>query len=192
MIDKIYRTFISVPVSKEIMSKKTMLYSTIDSAKGNINWVRNNHLHLTIKYLGNTPESEFEKVIESIESATNHIPAFKLRIEKTGCFPAPERPRVLWMGVRGVLEPLKVLASRIESNMEALGFPVEARSCVPHITVAKISYPQKTTPNVSLFLNSTYDPIDLEVDRVQFLHSETMSSETIYTLIKSFPLGENF
>ena len=63
MIDKIYRTFISIPVSKEIMSKKTMLYSTIDSAKGNINWVRNNHLHLTIKYLGNTPESEFEKVM---------------------------------------------------------------------------------------------------------------------------------
>ena len=46
------------------MSKKTMLYSTIDSTKGNINWVRNNHLHLTIKYLGNTPESEFKKVIE--------------------------------------------------------------------------------------------------------------------------------
>ena len=76
--------------------------------------------------------------------------------------------------------------------MEALGFPVEARNYVPHVTVAKISYPQKITLDVSLFLNSTYDPIDLEVDRVQFLHSETMSSETIYTLIKSFPLGENF
>ena len=191
MIDKIYRTFISVPISKEIMSKKTMLYSTIDGARGNINWVRNNHLHLTIKYLGNTPESQFENVIESIKSVTNQVPAFKIRIEKTGCFPAPDRPRILWMGVGGVLEPFKVLASDIERNMEALGFPVEARNYIPHVTVAKISYPQKITPNVSLFLNSTYDPIDLEVDRVQFLHSETMSSETIYTLIKSFPLGEN-
>ena len=190
MIDKVYRTFISVPVSKEIMSKKTMLYSTIESAKGNINWVRNNHLHLTIKYLGNTPESEFERVIESIASATNQIAPFKLKIEKTGCFPSLDRPRILWMGVGGVLEPFKLLVSHIESNMKVLGFPVETRDRVPHITVAKISYPQKTTPNASLFLNSTYDPIDLEVDRVQFLYSETMSSETIYTLIKTFPLGE--
>ena len=76
--------------------------------------------------------------------------------------------------------------------MEALGFPVEARNYVPHITVAKNKLSSKNYPNVLLFLNSTYDPIDLEVDRVQFLHSETMSSETIYTLIKSFPLEENF
>ena len=190
MIDKIYRTFISVPISKEVMSKKTMLYSTIDRTKGDINWVRNNHLHLTVKYLGNTPESEFETVIDSIADVTNQIAPFKLKIEKTGCFPISERPRVLWMGVGGILEPFKVLVSRIESNMKILGFPVDPKNYFPHITVAKIRYPQKTTPDVSLFLNSTYDPIVLEVDRVQFLHSETLLSETIYTLIKSFPLGE--
>ena len=190
MNEKILRTFIAVPVPADLRSKKTMLYSTIDESKGNINWVKNNQLHLTIKYLGNTPESEFEKIITNINNITNKMVPFRLNIENTGCFPVPERPRVLWMGIKGILEPLHELVMMIEESMDNLGFPKEQNDYHPHITLAKIKYPQKITPDISLFLNSTYDPIVLEVDRVQFFSSELLPSGTIYTLIKSFPLGE--
>ena len=57
----------------------------------------------------------------------------------------------------------------------------------PHITLARIKYPQKYTPNIDLFLKSSYDPIDLSLDRVQFFASELLPSGTIYTLLKTFP-----
>ena len=79
---------------------------------------------------------------------------------------------------------------KIENSLELLGFPKEQQEYIPHITLARIKYPQKWTPDVSNFLKSSYDPIDFPVDRVQFFSSELLPSGTIYTLIKSFPLGE--
>ena len=73
MTDKLMRTFLSIPVPFEVGSKKNMLYSTIEDSKGNINWVKNANLHLTLKFLGNTPESSFQMVIDSVEKITKDI-----------------------------------------------------------------------------------------------------------------------
>jgi 2'-5' RNA ligase len=167
-----------------------MLYSTLEGSPAKINWVKNTQLHLTLKFLGYTPELSNSEVIDHIETITRDVKPFNLTIEETGCFPIPERPRVLWIGVTGDLKPLLNLVSRIERSLDGLGFPKERQGYSPHITLARVKYPQKWTPDVGLFLKSSYDPIDFPVDRVQFFSSELLPTGAVYTLLKSFPLGE--
>tara|TARA_B100001013_G_scaffold246697_1_gene152816 strand:- start:63 stop:641 length:579 start_codon:yes stop_codon:yes gene_type:complete len=190
MIEKLLRTFLAVPVPDEVRSKKNMLYSTLEGSPAKINWVKNIQLHLTLKFLGYTPELSNSEVIDHIETITRDVKPFNLTIEETGCFPIPERPRALWMGVTGDLKPLLNLVSRIERSLDGLGFPKERQVYSPHITLARVKYPQKWTPDVGLFLKSSYDPIDFPVDRVQFFSSELLPTGAVYTLLKSFPLGE--
>ena len=190
MIEKLLRTFLAVPVPDEVRSKKNMLYSTLEGSPAKINWVKNIQLHLTLKFLGYTPELSNSEVIDHIQTITHNVKPFHLTIEETGCFPIPERPRVLWMGVTGDLKPLLNLVSRIERSLDGLGFPKERQVYSPHITLARVKYPQKWTPDVGLFLKSSYDPIDFPVDRVQFFSSELLPTGAVYTLLKSFPLGE--
>ena len=190
MTEKLLRTFIAIPTPVEVRSKKNMLYSTLEDSPATINWVKNMQLHLTIKFLGHTPESTINKIIEDVEKLTSGLKPFEITIESTGCFPVPERPRTLWMGVNGDLDPLNELFMKIENLLELLGFPKEEQEYKPHITLARIKYPQKWTPDVSKFLKSSYDPIDFPVDRVQFLSSELLPTGTVHTLLKSFPLGE--
>ena len=83
------------------------------------------------------------------------------------------------------------LIERIESNLFELGFAKDTKLLTPHITIAKINYPQKITPDVSIFLKSSYDVIDLNVNRLQFFSSEILSNGAIYSLLKTFPLGES-
>jgi 2'-5' RNA ligase len=167
-----------------------MLYSTLEDSPSNINWVKNEHLHLTIKFLGNTPESLFDEIKGELVQVASSIRPFDLCIDKTGCFPLPERPRVLWLGISGHISPLQNLFVNIEKKMENMGFAPEREEYFPHITLARVKYPQKFTPDISTFLKSSYDPIDFTVDRVQFLSSELLPSGTLYTLLGSFPLGE--
>ncbi|MED5427226.1 MAG: RNA 2',3'-cyclic phosphodiesterase, partial [Candidatus Neomarinimicrobiota bacterium] len=68
--------------------------------------------------------------------------------------------------------------------------PSEEREYFPHITLARIRYPQRFTPNIDLFLQSSYDTIVFPVDRVQFFSSELLPDGAVYTLLNSFPLGE--
>ena len=95
------------------------------------------------------------------------------------------------MGVNGYIDPLYDLFIKVEDALDLLGFPKEQQDYKPHITLARIKYPQKWTPDISTFLKSSYDPIDFPIDRVQFFSSELLPSGTVHTLLKSFPLGES-
>ena len=189
--EKLIRTFLSIPVPAAVRSKKNMLYSTIDE-EFKVNWVKNINLHLTIKFLDYTPESEIPKLLLAIEEVTKTLKPFDLLIEETGCFPIKERPKVLWLGISGVLKPLEDIIEKFENLLDGFGFQKEENSYTPHITIARIKYPQKKTPNIYLFLNSTYDPINFSADRIHFFSSELLPTGALYTLIKSFPLGESF
>ncbi len=191
MTEKLLRTFLAVPVPRDVSSKKNMLYSTLENVDGDINWVKNAQLHLTMKFLGHTPESAIIDVIDHVEKITPNMNPFDLKIEETGCFPVPTRPRILWLGLKRNLDLLKSMVESIENVMEPLGFPKESRDILPHITLARIKYPQKHTPNVDPFLKSSYDPIDFPVDRMQFFSSELLPSGAVHTILKTFPLGES-
>ena len=191
MTEKLLRTFLAVPVPRDVSSKKNMLYSTLENVDGDINWVKNAQVHLTMKFLGHTPESAIIDVIDHVEKITPNMNPFDLKIEETGCFPVPTRPRILWLGLKGNLDLLKSMVESIENVLEPLGFPKESRDILPHITLARIKYPQKHTPNVDPFLKSSYDPIDFPVDRMQFFSSELLPSGAVHTILKTFPLGES-
>ncbi len=191
MTEQLLRTFLAVPVPRDVSSKKNMLYSTLENVDGDINWVKNAQLHLTMKFLGHTPESAIIDVIDHVEKITPNMNPFDLKIEETGCFPVPTRPRILWLGLKGNLDLLKSMVESIENVLEPLGFPKESRDILPHITLARIKYPQKHTPNVDPFLKSSYDPIDFPVDRMQFFSSELLPSGAVHTILKTFPLGES-
>ncbi|MEE2918552.1 MAG: RNA 2',3'-cyclic phosphodiesterase [Candidatus Neomarinimicrobiota bacterium] len=190
MIEKLLRTFLAIPIPEEVKSKKKSFYSILENSGGKIQWVKNSNLHLTLKFLGPTPETSINKIRNVIgKIVTNNAP-FNLLINDTGCFPTPKRPRILYMGVAGGLDPLLRLVHNIEEALDSMGFPKELQDYYPHITLARIKYPQEETPNIDLFMKSSYDAIDFPIDRVQFFSSELLSSGAIHTILDSVPLGE--
>ena len=172
MEDNLIRTFLTVPLPNEVKGKKNMFFSTIDQSKVQINWIKSQNLHLTLKFIGYTPENLFGEIVSELSEIFKNQKPFSISVKDTGCFPSPERPSTLWMGIDGNTNPLKNLVLNIENTMENLGFPRSYKKFYPHITIARIKYPQKLTPDIQIFLKSHYDPIDLTIDRVQFLASE--------------------
>ena len=191
MSEKLLRTFLCFPVPLEVKSKKNMLFSTLQYSSSRINWVKNENLHLTLKFIGYTRESDIPKIINMVNNVTASYNPFPITVKGTGCFPKKERPRTLFMGIEGRIDLLKNLVKNIEIQLEKLDFPKDRFKYLPHITIARIKYPQPKTPDIDLFLKSSYDPIDLSIDRVQFFSSELLPSGAIYSLLKTFPLGES-
>src|SRR5947208_11862216 len=61
----------------------------------------------------------------------------------TTLFRSPDlrAPRVLWVGVSGQREQVNALArlaTEVDSGLDTLGFPREARPFSPHLTLARI------------------------------------------------------
>ena len=175
MAESLLRTFISVSLPKEIVNIKKMLQSTIDSKGVEIKWVRDGNMHLTLKFIGHTPEESVDNINKTLKCVTEDFSSISLSIVGSGCFPRPERARTLWVGIAGEIDKLDDLVDAINGSLEPFGFPIQERKFIPHVTLARIKYPQKYTPDVTQFLNTTFAELPMKISRINLMSSQLFS-----------------
>ncbi len=132
------RSFIAVDLSNQARLQIEELVRELKKSDAPVGWVRVEGIHLTLKFLGNVaPEmiEEIKPVLAGIASETGPI-----HIEPGGCgaFPTIKAPRVVWVGLRGLLGPLAELQRKIEAAMIPFGFNPENRPFKPHLTVGRV------------------------------------------------------
>ncbi len=191
MNERLLRTFISVTLPNEIVGLSNMLKTTVKPAKDNVKWVNFGNIHLTLKFLGQTPDKATDEINNALKEVVATHKNMELKINGTGCFPTVERPRVLWLGVDGDIGPLKNFVSEIDNKLEILGFPIDSKEYIPHITLARIKYPPKETPDISDFLNTSFEPLKFNINRIRFMSSELFPNGPIYSILGTHFLGEN-
>jgi 2'-5' RNA ligase len=101
-------------------------------------WVPAGNLHLTLRFLGEQPETAVAGLVEALEDAARLTPPFSLALHGMGAFPGLERPRILWVGVAGGALEVRALQARVEAALGARGFGNEARPWHPHLTVGRV------------------------------------------------------
>ena len=103
-----------------------------------VRWVRGEGIHLTLKFLGETPASQRDGIAAALETACAGQRPLALRAAGLGCFPTTARPRVVWVGLAGDLDRLADLQGAVEAALEPLGFPAEGRPFNPHLTLGRL------------------------------------------------------
>ena len=96
----------------------------------------------------------------------------------------------MYLGLTGNVKALSKLAKDAEDLLTERGYPKLEDAFFPHITIARIKYPQKFSPDISSFLNSSYDSIDFRVNHLQFFSSEILPEGVFYNLLGTFPLAD--
>ena len=98
------------------------------------NFSEKENLHLTLVFIGETERTE------EIKSALSEIefPAFGFKISKTGTF----EKKIFWAGTEEN-ENLKNLQKLVFEKLKNLGFELEEREFVPHITLARKLRPEE-------------------------------------------------
>jgi 2'-5' RNA ligase len=160
-----------------------MLQSTVLSRKANIKWVKPGNIHFTLKFIGHTPLDAIDNINEIIQSVSKDHTGMEYTINGTGCFPVESRPRVLWVGIDGKLEPLQKYVTELNSKLEKLGFPKDERDFKAHITLARVKYPPKNTPDITGFLSSQFEPLPFEIQKVNLISSELFPNGPIYSIL---------
>ena len=191
MDHRLIRTFIAIPVPESLFLLQENLKNKIVKKTGKVRWMKRDQLHLTLKFVGDTPEESIDDVRGVMQKVANQMTPFKIFIQGVGCFPKIERPRVMWVGLDGAIDKLNQLVTAVHDGLHPLGFPREEKEFHPHITMARAKYPQKKTPDISSFLNTTYDPIPFRIEKIQFISSELFPNGPVYTILGTHFFGNN-
>jgi 2'-5' RNA ligase len=95
------------------------------------------NLHITLRFLGETPAQSLPAIASAVRTAAADTTAFEFELVSTGLFPDSQRPAVVWAGTRGA-EPLQSLVAQLTPGLAELGLVPEDRPWVCHLTLARI------------------------------------------------------
>ena len=100
-----------------------------------VKWVEKKNLHLSLAFLGyvsSKKEKEVKKVLSKIK-----FKSFSLQLSELGFFPHKNKPRIIWLGLKGERKSLKALYQKIVLVLTGQGFSFERRF-VAHLTLGRV------------------------------------------------------
>jgi RNA 2',3'-cyclic 3'-phosphodiesterase len=168
------RLFIAVrvPDSQLALVKKSSgaLRTAVDDAR----WTPPENQHLTLKFLGSTPEEALEPIGTAIDAVAQRVGPDKISLSGLGAFPSRRRARVLWAGVDDPSDLLSRLAGGLDEALKPYGFEPEKRKFTPHLTLARLRTPADVSealgagpddPGFSAFLVDSIDLFSSKLSR---------------------------
>jgi 2'-5' RNA ligase len=179
------RLFIAVNCNDET---KNLLLSVQDNIKAQSlkgNFSRPENLHLTLVFLGETPDDQVPAVCAIIQEAMQPpIAPFTLAFSQTGCFRHSDK-ELWWIGAQQTdpsLIILKNIRQRIMNGLSAANIVYDDRPFKPHITLGR-----EIKHNAPIVLRQ--QEITLPVNRISLMKSERLNGVLVYTPIFGQTLG---
>ena len=179
------RAFIAVEISPRLKEK---LHTETGSLRGAlpraiVRWVNVDNIHLTFKFLGDTPLNELEALKGYLTEEVAEQTPFELTVGGIGVFASFSRPRVVWAGV-GVDGALRSLHKSVETAASRMGREPERRPFSPHLTLGRvqrrISRADKDQIRDAVLSHERLDFGTMQVNSIHLFESKLKSTGAVY------------
>lgn len=183
------RLFLAINIPTDVRLEIHAASAGLRAQEPTIAWIAEPLLHLTLKFLGETPNERFDDVCAAVANVAGRHREFLLRFGGIGAFPNFRRARVVWMGIEQEAR-LELLHHDVEVACDALGFEIEGRPFRPHLTLARLKTP---LPEDRLRqLSRAAKQIDFQTEcivrSIDLMQSTLSSSGPTYTTLVSAAL----
>ncbi len=189
------RTFIAIELPPTMLEAIARAQDRLrqEAPEGLVRWVQPQGIHLTLKFLGDTPTNQVDAIGEALRVAcTGHTP-FMLSVSGLGCFPDLKRPRVVWAGVDETGGQLKRLQGAVERAIAPLGFPTESRPFNPHLTLGRVKEGRadalRALGDCVARLSARIQLGEVRVASVGLIRSDLLPGGAVYTPLVHAELG---
>jgi 2'-5' RNA ligase len=161
------RAFIAVDLSEEIRRRIAEIQEEFArlGLQGTVKFVDPTQAHQTVKFLGNVPDDDVERITNALAGIRQN--PFDIELRGVGFFPAASLEkarsiRVIWIGLKEGEEQLRALQEVVEEEMHALGFPREQRFNA-HVTLCRVKRPFRSKGELRRVLDTIGELRDVAV-----------------------------
>lgn len=189
------RAFIAIPLPDPVLEKLATVQRQLERQipSGSVRWVRAEGIHLTLKFLGDTPLEKLTSIKAALAAVARHAPGCSFTIEGLGCFPNTHRPRVVWVSVQEPTGRLAALQDAIEEVMSPLGYAPEGRGFTPHLTLGRVQR-RASRGDVARVGDAVSGAkperlATVPADHFALIRSVLKPTGAEYTTLEEFPLG---
>ncbi|MFA6618244.1 MAG: RNA 2',3'-cyclic phosphodiesterase [Candidatus Neomarinimicrobiota bacterium] len=165
------RIFIAIPLPEKVKEELGRVRELLDPLSEGIKWTDIENLHITLKFLGETPEWVMDDVRQEFKRICSGLKSFQLQLSDLTQFPKTGDPRILLAGLQKVPALVYKLSDELNTGFLSMGYDDTGKKFLPHITLGRVK--QKIHED---FLPAFYD-IPLEdivftVDKIVLYESK--------------------
>jgi 2'-5' RNA ligase len=153
-----------------------------------IAWVRPEHLHVTLTFMGQVPAERSSQLIEAMADDLIERP-FDISLGGIGMFPVRGAPRVIWIGVVSGADRVIGLQRRLVDRLVSIGLASEGRPFHPHVTVGRWRREQATGRR-RVDVSATSIVATVRVDEVTTYESRLSPQGPTHTVVARARLRE--
>jgi 2'-5' RNA ligase len=187
------RLFVAVPLSEPARLAVADVVDRIRAGEPEgrgVRWVRLDGLHITLRFLGPTPEARVADVAAAVVSAAAGVAPFDIRIAGADAFPPVGRPRTLWLDLDRGVDDLAGLAARLDEALAGAGWERERRPFRAHLTLARADGVRAGPATVAALRVAAAElAIESPIDRVVLYESITGTGRARYVERAAVALG---
>lgn len=184
------RTFIAIKIEPE-----KVLTDLLNSLKCNlkdekIKWVEENNLHLTLRFLGETSQTQFQQVDAVLKKLAAEYKPFSFDLQGPGFFGSKSQPKVLFISVLKT-EILSQFADNLVKSISDFGFQADEKPFAPHLTLGRIKQIQNSAQFLDLvqqYKNVSFQQVP--VNEIIFYESILQSTGPVYKPMRIYKLNK--
>ncbi len=186
------RTFVAVELDDACRRGLLDAIESLQREAEGVRWVREDQLHLTLKFIGELDERDLPDTIECLQDAVGEVGPFTMRVGGLSGFPPRGTPRVIHVGVEEPTGALMALQEAVEENLaEGVGIKPESRRYIPHVTLGRVKK-RSLCPSLDE-MRGVLESDDfgaVEVQSMVLMKSDLKPTGAVYSVVHEFPLGQ--
>jgi len=184
---KKYRLFIAINLNDIIKSQISEMIGDINTNFNYVKWVKPENLHITLKFLGDTPEEKLKDIKKTLLAVALDHNEFSLVLADSGVFPDFKGPRVIWLGISQGKDNVKAIRDHLEDELVKTGFSQENKEFKGHITLGRVKKPEKNLAH--FFKNFKPEPMETQkITAIDLMKSTLYPSGPVYDILETYPL----
>ena len=150
-----------------------------------IRFIPAENLHLTLHFIGDTPENSVPDITEKLKVIAQRNKGFTLTFQETAPGPQLRSPRLIWTRFQehpDFAHLATSLAQELDAALGAYG------KFIPHITIARFRKDLPKPQNLAVLLEPVIP--DLVVQKFSLWQSKLQSPHPVYSILQEFSLQD--
>ena len=174
------RLFVAVDLPGEVKDELYRIQKLINPSLAKIKWVPKKNLHLTLKFLGECPDTrEVEEKLSKIK-----FDPFKVKLNNFGAFPSWNEIKVFWVSLTPE-KKITALQQKIDSELFSLFKKDQQFS--PHLTLGRIKRIKKKKQFFELISKEIeVKPIEFKINEFKLMQSKLTKDGSKYLILKNY------
>ena len=181
------RLFIAINFPEDTRAAIETAMAPLRAAAPSVRWVPADRIHLTVKFLGEQPESAVEPLVAALRLVGARFAPIPMELRGLNAFPNLRAPRVVWLGVHS--DPkLELLHHEVEAACAGLGYPVEGRAYRAHVTLGRVRDRLPDPARLAAAARSIAHESYATADNIDLMVSEHADGKPRYRVVGSAAL----